>query len=98
MNDYKQDSIGYWIEKGPNAILDYPMNWADWLQPEETIITSEWRVSDGITKGSDYNTADATVVWLSTCIAGQTYTITNRINTSAGRQEERSFRVKVSNR
>lgn len=98
MNSYKEDSQGYWIEKDPDSILDYPMDWADWLQDGETITNSEWLVTDGITVDNSYNTAEATVVWLSTCIAGQTYMITNRITTSAGRQEDRSFRVKVSNR
>jgi len=98
MNSYMEDSLGYWIKKDPTSILDYPMNWADWLQPGEIILTSEWIVPIGLTAERDYFTTTATVVWLSTCVVGQTYPITNRITTSDGRQEDRTFRIKVSNR
>lgn len=98
MNSFNQDSTGYWIEKDPDAILDYPMDWSSWLETGETLVTSSWLVDNGLTKDSENNTTTASVVWLSGGVAGQTYLVTNRITTSLGRQEDRSFRIKVQNR
>ena len=98
MNSFNQDSTGYWIEKDPDAILDYPMNWSSWLETGETLLTSSWLVDNGLTKDRENNTTTTSVVWLSGGVAGQTYLVTNRITTSLNRQEDRSFRIKVQNR
>jgi hypothetical protein len=43
------DALGYWIEKDPQAVLDYAMDWADWLDTD-TITGKEYMI-DG---GNDY--------------------------------------------
>lgn len=98
MNSYKEDAIGYWIAKDPSAILDYPMDWTDWLQDAEIITASQWTVPTGLTAANPAYSTKATTVWLSSGIPGEVYTVVNRISTSEGRTDERSFRVKVKNR
>jgi hypothetical protein len=83
-------------EKDPSAVLDYQVNWATWLGTD-TISTSTWTVTTGLTKDSDTNTTTTATAWLSGGTAGRTYTVTNRIVTAGGRTDERSFQVKVTN-
>ena len=84
--------------KDPDAVLDYSIDWSKWLAGDQ-IQTSEWTVSDpAILGANDSNTATRTTVWLSGGMAGQSYTITNRITTSGGRTDDRSFTVKIADR
>jgi len=87
-----------WKEKDPDAVLDFFVNWEDWLAAGETISTSTWTVSTGISKGSTSATSTVATVWLSGGTAGVTYTATNRIVTSAGRTDERSLMIEVKQR
>ncbi len=83
--------------KDPNAVLDYSVDWSRWLDGD-TIATSAWTVPAGLTKVSDANTTTKTTAWLSGGTADQSYTVTNRITTTGGRTEDRSFIVKVEER
>ena len=98
MTDYRKDSRGIWIHKDPNAVLDYQVDWTAWLGAGETIITSSWTVQLGIINDSSNFSGGVTTIWLSGGTLGKEYMVTNRIVTSAGRQEARSFRVVVVNR
>ena len=51
-----------------------------------------------IETASDSNTTTRATVWLSGGIAGQAYTVTNRITTSGGRTDERSFTIQIQDR
>jgi hypothetical protein len=84
--------------KDPDAVLDYGFDWSDWLATGETISTSAWTVSTGITEDSDENTTTETKVWLSGGTAGNTYTAANKIVTSAGRTDERTHHIYVRQR
>lgn len=98
MNGFKNDINGKWIEKDPNAFLDYSVNWANWLEGAETIVTSTWYAPTGITKSNESELNGVATVWLAGGTVGKEYTIVNRITTSNGRQDERSFRVRIQNR
>jgi hypothetical protein len=93
------------FRKDPDAVLDYGFNWNDpsapggpWLATGETISTSAWTIPDGLTKGNEAHDDSITVVWLSGGTAGQSYTVTNRITSSAGRTDDRSFEIAVEER
>jgi len=83
--------------KDPDAKLDYQVNWSNWLGID-TISSSTWVIEDGITKVSDTNTTTTATVWLSGGTSGETYAITNRIQTAGGRIDDRTFYVDVENR
>ena len=83
--------------KDPNAVLDYTIDWTRWLAGDQ-IATSEWIVPSGMTKMADSKTAASATVWLSGGGMGQSYTVTNRITTAAGRTEDRSFTIRVEER
>jgi len=78
--------------KDPNAVLDYQVDWSDWLD-EDTISSSAWTVPDGITKDSDTTTTTTTTIWLSGGTAGTEYTLVNRIVTAGGRTEDRTITI-----
>lgn len=83
--------------KDPSAVLDYMIDWLRWLKGD-TIQTSQWTVPAGLALVSQSNTTTTTTVWLSGGTAGQTYTVTNRITTAAGRTDERSLLIRVEER
>jgi hypothetical protein len=88
------------FSKDPNAVLDYEIDWTDWLTGGETISTATWTVSSGITKDSESNSTTKAKVWLSGGTAGTTYTATNRITTNStpARTDERTIEIRVEQR
>lgn len=71
--------------------LDYTASWADWLADGETIATSSWVVSSGITKEGDSKTDDTTTIIVSGGNGGNCYTALNTILTTGGYTEQRLF-------
>jgi len=98
----------YAPSKVPIAVLDYSVLWRDWLR-SDTILTSNWEYSTGITIGltdinqdpvilDDGTTAPPltlVTIWLLGGTAGQKYNITNTITTAAGRINLVSFKIEV---
>ncbi len=87
------------VTKDANAVLDYTLDWSQWLTPGDDLATSTWTTTTGLGKDSDVLDADnTTTVWLSGGTPGQTYVATNRITTTGGRTEDRSITVFVTER
>ncbi len=84
----------YEFRKDPQAILDYVIDWSDWLDGD-TITASTWTAPTGITVDSDSHTTTATTVWLSGGTLGETYSLVNHITTAAGREDDRTIKIKV---
>lgn len=83
--------------KDPDAVLDYVVDWAAWLG-EDMLSASAWAAQDGITvDSSSFEATGAATVWLSGGTVGTTYTVTNHITTAAGRQNDRSIKIKCKN-
>lgn len=87
------------FKKDPLATLDYSINWRPlnnpWLEVGETILASTWTVDVGIVQESDTFDADTTTIWLSGGVANTRYRVSNRITSSLGRIDERSFFINV---
>lgn len=83
--------------KDPNAVLDYSIDWTRWLAGDQ-VATSEWIIPSGLTRMADSKTSTSATVWLSGGSVGQSYTVTNRITTAAGRTEDRTFTIRVEER
>jgi hypothetical protein len=90
--------MSFSLIKDPDAVLDYGFNWSEWLADGETIVASVWTVPAGITKDSDSFTDTVSSIWLSGGIAGTNYDVVNHITTSAGRQDDRTIKIRVRNR
>jgi len=84
--------------KDPNAKLDYGWDWSEWLNGDNIVSSTFTASSPDINIVSSTNSSFDTTVWLSGGVVGQKYTITNHIVTAAGREDDRSFDVKIQNR
>lgn len=85
------------VPKDPDAVLDFTQDWSKWLGTD-TITASDWVLESGITEDSSTNNTTSATVWLSGGTDGCSYTVTNRITTTAGRIDDRSFVVAVKER
>lgn len=92
------DDKGTYVEKDPSALLDYDVDWSANLAAGDAINAVVWAVEAGLTKASQTNTDTKATVWLSGGVAGATYAVACKITTTAGRTDERTFRVKVFDR
>jgi hypothetical protein len=82
------------LTKDPNDIVNYTINWATWLG-SDTISTSAWTVPSGITESSSTSTSTTAIIKLSGGTAGEIYTLTNRITTSASETKDQTIKIKV---
>lgn len=85
------------FDKDPTAVLDYTIDWREWLG-DDTIITSTWTLPAGIVNsGTTYSTSTATI-WLSGGTAGVSYSVYNTIITAGGRTEKRTIKITALDR
>ena len=107
ISGYKTDRIGAYIEKDPDARLDYTVDWADWVVGNMTIANAHWTVSTIASDPRPLAEFSANVltagdhrctVYLANGSVGNIYTITNRITTTDGLVDERFFRIIVKER
>lgn len=104
LTGFRADRDGAYIDKDPEATLDYSIDWTDWMPASDTINTSNWAVtspagdSDPITVSSDAKTSYVSTAVLTGGTAGNSYTLNNTIVTSNNITERRHFRVFVKNR
>jgi hypothetical protein len=98
------------FRKDPDAVLDYPVIWSDWLDGD-TLSSKSISADTGITvDSSEINGGTVTVgnqsyaantvvtVWLSGGTAGEEYDVTVSVVTTEGREDDRTFRVIVEER
>jgi hypothetical protein len=106
LRGYKRDSESLFIDKDPDAILQYTFDWTDWLASGETISTVDFEVetitgdATPLTK-SGVGTSGAgkkCEVTLAGGTAGNIYTVYNTITTDQGETERKFFRIVCKNR
>jgi len=86
------------FSKDPNEVLDYQIDWEDWLNTD-TILTSSWSISPtGLTEDSDSNSDTTATIWVSGGTEGEIYTLTNQITTDGGRTAERSIVIYLTDK
>lgn len=84
--------------KDPDANLDFQWDWSDWLEDGETISDYDLTVPAGLTLGTNSNTTTAVTAFLSGGTVDAGYKITCHIETSAGREDDRSIYINVRER
>jgi hypothetical protein len=85
-------------QKDPESVLDWRFDWTEWLADGEAIEDSVMTVSAGIVLESSSYSPTSTTAWLSGGSVGSTYSLANRVTTSAGRTDERTVTIRVTNR
>jgi hypothetical protein len=87
--------------KAPAAVLDYQMDWSNWLASGETISSADVTADAGITvnpNGKSTGTSGGVVTfWLGGGTAGMSYIVTVTVTTNA-RTDSRSIQVQVGTR
>ncbi len=81
--------------KDPQDVLDYVLDWSDWLDTSETISTSTWTVPSGVTKDSDSKSSSETVIWLSGGTVYENYRLVNHIVTSLNREKDQTIIIYI---
>jgi hypothetical protein len=71
-------------KKFPDEMLDYSLNWSDWLD-NDSISNSSWEVTPGIK--IEYESFDDTTatIWVSGGTPREEYKLVNTITTAGGR-------------
>ena len=84
--------------KDPSAVLDYVFDWTEWLATGETIDNYTTTADTGIAVDSPTEDTGKVTVWLSGGTAGINYKVACLITTAAGRTDERTIWIKVTDR
>lgn len=82
--------------KDPEAVLDYSIDWSEWLVDGDALSDSDWSAEDGITIDNDTLVGNITTVWLSGGSVNKSYRVVCHITTTGGREDDRSIFVKMA--
>lgn len=84
----------------PDARLDYRFQWSAWMQDTETITTQTVTLSpdDGMTSDGGSIVDGDVVVWLSGGTDGGVVYVTSHVETSAGRKNDMTLAVHITQR
>jgi hypothetical protein len=105
LTGFKEDRVGVYIEKDSFAVLDYTLDWTNWLPVDETIsnvsIVVETIASDiaPLTLDLTTNTTMLTTAVLSGGTVGNIYNVAYNITTTPSTyKDSRNLRIKVVER
>jgi hypothetical protein len=104
LTGFKQDRVGPYIEKDPYAVLDYTLDWTNWMPSGEVIssmtVTVETISGDAspLAVDSSTNTNYLSTAVLSAGTAGNIYNVEYKIVTDNSKQDSRNIRIKVVER
>jgi hypothetical protein len=98
LTGFQEDRVGVYIEKDPFAVLDYTLDWTNWMPDGDTISSVSVAADAGITVDSTSNTNYIVTAFISGGTAGTIYNVEYRITTSNGLKDSRNFRIKVLER
>lgn len=98
LTGFQQDRVGHFIEKDPYAVLDYSLDWTNWMPSGDTISAITITADAGITIDSTTNTDYIATAYISGGTAGTTYNVEYKITTTNGLKDSRNFRIKVVER
>lgn len=82
--------------KIPSDVLDYNIDWTNWLQGGDTITSVSWSVPPGLNTQSASSTTTSVTIWLTGGAVNRTYTIPVQITTAGGRKKEAAFQIQVT--
>lgn len=81
----------------PNAVLDYGMDWSDWLD-HDTLSGVTWTPEAGVSVSATVKTASATYGVVTAGATPGTYDVTVTVTTTQGRTDSRTMRFVVVQR
>lgn len=86
--------------KDPDAVLDYAIDWTDLLVDGEAITSDQWDITpvenNGLALGATASEGPLRSAFVSGGRRGRIYRLRNRVLTSAGRSDDRSILIRIS--
>jgi hypothetical protein len=104
LTGFQQDRVGHFIEKDPYAVLDYSLDFTNWMPSGDTLsaltVTAETISGDAapLTIDSSTNTDYIATANISGGTTGKVYNVEYKIDTTNGLKDSRNFRIKVVER
>ncbi len=104
LTGFKTDNVGTYIEKDPYAILDYSLDFENWMPAADTIssiqVTAQSITGDAapLTIDSSTNTSYVVTAIISGGTVGKIYNVEYRIITANAKRDSRNIRIKVLER
>ena len=104
LTGFKTDNVGTYIEKDPYAILDYSLDFTNWMPANDTIssitVTAQSITGDAtpLSINSSTNTNYVVTAIISGGTAGKIYNVEYRIITANAKRDSRNIRIKVIER
>jgi len=104
LTGYKIDQVGTYIDKDPYAVLDYTLDWTNWMPTGDTIstitVTAETISGDSapLTIDSSTNNDYLATAYISGGTAGNIYNVEYKIDTTNGLKDSRNIRIKILER
>lgn len=104
LTGFRADRDGAYIDKDTEAVLDYSINWGDWMPTGDSVNTSTFTITaisgdtDALTVNSSAISTNVCTAVISGGTAGNIYTVSNTIATNNNITERRHFRVCVKAR
>jgi hypothetical protein len=86
------------IDKDPDAVLDYTVDWTAWLADVSDSISDHTETGNGVTVDTSSNTSNTVTAWVSGGVVGQTPSVTVHIVTAGGRQDDRTIYFNIKER
>ena len=84
--------------KDPHSVIDYGLDWIDWLDGDQ-IVASSWACdSDQLLIVDQTFVPSSTAVWLVGGVVGASYRVTNTITTASNRVEQRTLLIPCDER
>lgn len=77
--------------KTPGSVVDFGVDWRQWLASGETITSSTWACEPSLPLTNQAESAGVTVVWVGGGVEGVTYRLRNSIATTGGRLDSREI-------
>jgi hypothetical protein len=83
----------------PDAVLDYAVDWTEWLATGDSITSHSVAVESGnVVKDSDSLAGTIVRAWISGGTNGTDATVRYRVTTAQGRTDDRTIYLKVRSR
>ncbi len=104
LTGYKQDRVGQFIEKDPFAVLDFSLDFTNWMPTGDTLssitVTAETIANDSspLVIDSTNNTNYLATANISGGTAGKIYNVEYKIITTNSIKDSRNIRIKVLER
>lgn len=96
MATLQTDGDKYLAQQDKDAVLDYSLDWADWLSAGDTIDTSVWAADAGVILTNQSTSGAITSVWVSGGTPGSWYSLTNSVVSANGKRDQRTIQLLIT--